>query len=140
MTLNTSGEANTIRYAMYNNTTGGYNALFGANALQANESGYDNTAVGNAALYNNTTGGGNTAIGSNAMGSAGTAITIPLSDTMLAIQLKVIKMSSLVTKPVEMKQVQINSTLVMTLALIFCMAIFPLVIYLLVKLKERFLF
>ena len=89
---------------MYNNTTGGYNAALGANALQANESG-DNTAVGNAALYNNTTGGGNTAIGSNAMGSAGTsrAITIPLSDTMLAIQLKVIKMSSLVTKPVEMK-------------------------------------
>ena len=60
--LNTSGEANTAigRYAMYNNTTGGYNAALGANACRQRV-GVDNTAVGNAALYNNTTGGGNTA-------------------------------------------------------------------------------
>ena len=80
--------------------------------------------MGNAALYNNTTGGGNTAIGQTLWicwhCNNNTAI-----DTMLAIQLKVIKMPS--GYEAGRNETGSNKLYISnTLALIFCMAIFLL--------------
>ncbi len=49
--------------------TGENNSGFGADALNANTSGYANTAVGYSALYVNTVGAYNTAVGADALGN-----------------------------------------------------------------------
>jgi hypothetical protein len=67
-------------------TTFGRLVAVGYNALDANTSGYDNTAVGHSALTANTTGSFNTAIGKSALtvnttGSHNTAVGVSSLDT-----------------------------------------------------------
>ena len=67
--------------ALYNNTTGFFNAANGVQALYGNTSGYDNTANGANALISNTTGLKNTATGAfalsnNTTGSSNIALGI----------------------------------------------------------------
>ena len=50
-------------FALFSNTTGGYNTAIGHLALLSNSGGNFNTAIGDGALAANTTGNGNTALG-----------------------------------------------------------------------------
>jgi trimeric autotransporter adhesin len=70
---NTTGYYNAVNgaYAMYYNTTGYYNAANGYLAMYENTSGYYNLADGAYAMYDNTTGNDNTGVGAFATVTSG---------------------------------------------------------------------
>jgi co-chaperonin GroES (HSP10) len=84
--FNTTGSYNAAfgAGALANNTTANYNVAVGYQALYSNTTGTRNVAIGQAALSANTTGNYSVAIGNAALANNTTGINVAIGDSVLA--------------------------------------------------------